>query len=58
MHYSRWQCAKRRPGRPTMSFPKKINPNSVGQGFRLSVKDIQHIKVIHCPSKFIINLLY
>ena len=56
MHYSRWQCAKRRPGRPTMSFPKKINPNSVGQRSRLSVKDIQHINVIHCPSKFIIIL--
>ena len=36
-----------------MSFPKSVNPNSVGQRSRLSVKDIQHIKVIHCSCKFI-----
>ena len=39
-----------------MSFPKSVNPNSVGQRSRLSVKDIQHIKVIHCRRKFIIIL--
>lgn len=49
MHYSRWQCA-RSWYQPSMSFPRGINPNSVGQRARLSAKDIQHIKKIHCPS--------
>ena len=53
MHYSRWQCTKSKPSKPTMSFPKSVNPNSVGQRSRLSNKDIQHIKVIHCRSKHI-----
>ena len=44
MHYSPWTCAKSK-SKPTMMF-------------QLSVKDIQHIKVIDCPSKFIIILYF
>jgi hypothetical protein len=49
MHYSRWQCASSYNS-PSMSFPSSVNPDSVGQRARLSDKDVQHIKKIHCPS--------
>ena len=53
MHYSQWQCAYKENGyyHPSMTFPAGVDPDKVGQRTKLSAKDLEHIKRVHCPSK-------
>lgn len=54
-YWNKYILVNTREYRPSMRFPANVDPRTVGLQNKLTNKDIQHLKKIHCPSEHKFN---